>query len=206
MSEQLGDMTDLPAGNVDATDGDALWQAFCYVSGDMTAAETEQFEQRMLVEERLCDAVVQATRLTVSISGAPAGVATEPAVRVERISTTSPARPGHARRQHGNRATLASLAAVVACTGLLWAVWSLPTIEQDAMVSAVPDETAADVLDGDAEWIVSVWATESATDNDNIEELDGELEERLDVPDWLLTAVTITDVEPELLESDDMDL
>ena len=51
-----------------ASSQDRLWLAFQFVSGDLSSAECDVFEEAMLKDEGLCDVVIEATRLLATMS------------------------------------------------------------------------------------------------------------------------------------------
>lgn len=176
-----------------------LWQAFLYVSGDMTEAQSELFEERLLEDESLCEAVSHAVRLTAAVAEGdvdhsvlrPAPVLSVQAGPAERRRNPAATVKGHSG--------IAALAALAMCLCVMWAISGFQDREPGGAVALETSET-------DAEWIVSVWAEESAMAATGPDELEGDLDEDLDVPDWLVTAVSISDTEADFMESDDMDL
>ena len=180
-----------------------FWQAFLYVSGEMAEAESAVFEQRLLEDERLCDAVSEAVRLTAAVAEQsvvnrhiapeivrPAAVVSLQAAASQRRGSQAPV---------SSHSGIAALAALAMCLCVMWAISGFE-------VRDAGEAVAMETSDSDAEWIVSVWAEESAMESAGLDEPDGDLDEDLDVPDWLVTAVSLSDTEADFMESDDMDL
>lgn len=178
-------------GRADADD--SLWRAFQYVAGELSEHEADVFEQQMLDDVRLCDAVVEATRISVSVA-ADSGPGRR-SVTLSSSSQSTDQRQALASR----RPVFAAVAASLACVCLVWAVSAMtdPT-DSDSSVAVADDQ--------DAEMILSVWADESQSDLDSLDELGGLDDQSLDVPDWMLTAVTIADLDADPNDSQDMDL
>lgn len=180
---------------------ECFWQAFLYVSGDMTEAESQQFELLLLEDERLCEAVAQAVQITAAVARKDGASVSRrhdsPSPALARLPVDRGSRHMTAGRKYSG---VAALAAVAMCACVMWAIsgFEAPGTPEAAAV--------VETSDSDAKWIVSVWADESAMASSGLDEPEGALDEDLDVPDWLVTAVSISDTDAEFIESDDMNL
>lgn len=64
------------------------WLAFRYVAGELTAAETEQFEEQLATDQAAREAVAHSVELYHAVAAAEAGVAAEPVTIAARARTT----------------------------------------------------------------------------------------------------------------------
>ncbi|MEZ6124617.1 MAG: hypothetical protein R3C49_15770 [Planctomycetaceae bacterium] len=160
----------------DTSSEDRLWRAFRYVAGELSADECEAFELEMLNDSHLCEAVVQATTLCLSIADSPAASRSSSNSGVVVLPMRSPVSSGLGRRM------VAVAAALCAC--LLVVGW-LSRSESTRM----PAETVASGSE-DAELLVNVWADEFARDSSGEYEVADPVVVELDVPEWMLTALT----------------
>ncbi len=162
-----------------------FWQAFEYVAGDLSPEDSEAFELRLLDDVPLCEAVAAAVQMTSGIAACkvPSALSTNatglPAVRrlENRSSQTAPA----------SRA-IAAMIATSCCCLLLAFVLSTTHLK--------PGQTMAGNLQDadDAEWLVSAWAA-GKTDEPMWETDEREYEQELDVPEWMLAAVSLPDAD-----------
>ena len=159
-----------------------LLQAFRYVASELTADESDSFELAMLEDPSLCDAVVQVTSLTTAISATasqPAKLA-RPTVVVNQIASERPAR--------ATTTAIATGIAVCCCLALL------VVVSQPASNVNIASVTGS-VEQEDAEMLVGVW-TDEAISGAAVELEESDIvPDDLDVPDWLLAAVTISDLD-----------
>ncbi|HVW39385.1 MAG TPA: hypothetical protein VHB99_18840, partial [Pirellulales bacterium] len=58
-----------PLGGQD--DSELFWLAYCYVAGELSAAQVTEFEARLEVDQPAREAVAQAVELTAAVQGAP---------------------------------------------------------------------------------------------------------------------------------------
>lgn len=153
-----------------------LWEAFCYVAGEFSDVEEESFEQRMLEDGMLCEAVRYATMQTLAIASVQ--VAAQPQVTLAGApdSVRQPARADGSR-------VIAGLLAVGCC--LLLVVLASTFSEHPAHPAQVEDSTKH------AELLVNFWASESRRDEvQDAENLD-DVSHEIEVPEWLFAAVAL---------------
>jgi hypothetical protein len=62
-------------------DSELFWLACCYVAGELSAAQTADFEARLEVDQPAREAVAQAVELTAAVQGAPETLVELPASR-----------------------------------------------------------------------------------------------------------------------------
>ena len=164
-----------------------LWQAFRYVAGELSVADSEAFEQQMLQDSALCEAVAEATILlsTVAASG-----------RKSHIMPPLSATRSQQSRAAGRYRTVAVTAAACCCLALVLLLSRLSdTSTKAGGVIAQADPT-------DAELLVAAWAEDFALQTAQESEYDDSVQQELAVPDWMLAAVT--PLGPDALERPDM--
>ena len=147
------------------------WLAFRYVAGELDATEAASFEARMLDETAACEAVA---RMALLCETTYAAFDSQPSLPASRPSAT---------RRLGIKATVASVAGVVALAALMTqqVASRLPSDDVEvarlwtasSMSSAGDSVTASSLDDGDGN------ASESVQGNE------------LDVPEWMLAAVRL---------------
>ncbi|MCA9089614.1 MAG: hypothetical protein KDA90_13400 [Planctomycetaceae bacterium] len=157
--------------NIDDFSSDRDWQAYRYVSRDMSASEVETFEQQLAIDPELCGVVAELQLLCDAIvaSGVP---------------TTSPRRQRFWSKS-GLVWTAVAVAGLLAVTAWLNEADFLPLGSQEgAVVSVLPDAR-----------VLSVWSS-LQDDTESVDAAPGFEEESLDlvaetvaVPDWMLAAV-----------------
>ena len=154
-----------------------LFQAFQYVAGELSASEADCFEQRLQVEPLLFEAVAEATILTSAVLTSKA--------RQTHVTCSGQSTPV--------RSISRSIAAVVAmaCCLVLTVLLS----------SSHEPETAATNVE-DAELLVSTWADSFAEQAEYESEVEDQADQNLDVPDWMLAALTLSEVSD--VETSDM--
>ena len=149
---------------------DELWLAFQYVAGELSTVEAEVFEQQLRDCVSLCEAVVEATLLTSAVAGSQQYEA-RPAVATAVSRQTN--------RGHSG---IAALVAVCCC---IFAVFIATQFSDTAAVVAVEST--------EAERLVDAWADTFSTDNhQEVYNTDFQQQE-LDVPDWLMAAVSLAE-------------
>ena len=170
-----------------------LLLAFRYVAGELTVDESEFFEQQLLTDQSLCEAVVEAVFLGSLVASSSAPIA---ATRL-KLNSSCVVRPSlePVRRSYSYLVT-----GVTACLCLfmLMAIYSRSTVQPIGVSQMVQQD--------DAELLVSVWATEPEEAGDLALDESDLIVEELDVPDWLLAAVTIAGLEEFPAADDDMEL
>ncbi len=161
----------------------AQWLALQFVLGELTEEQSEQFQLAMMEDVSLCEAVVEATRLTAGISlacgsesvaSSPVSLATLPA------STVEPVRPAFSR-------TIV-LGAIIAMAMTVLAVVTLQNSPESALSVAADDATAtadalAMLLKNDTSTYANNDFDEWSVSEDSISSLVA--------PEWLLTAVDL---------------
>ena len=161
-----------------------LWEAFQYVSGDLTVEESEQFELRMADDADLCDAVAEATLLTLSVAELPAGsesISLQAAATQEQV-------PQQSRSAHRAIATIVSLTCCLALGVFLLRSPSAPS------PASSTEATVADQTTDNAEDLVNAWADSFA---DEESETEVAVADELEVPDWMFAAMTLPELEDE---------
>ena len=170
-----------------------LWQAFQFVSGELSVDETKRFEERLESDPFLCDAVVEATLLTSSV------------LHCQPEESATQVIHSHSRgRAHNFSRSIAAVVALACCLILAVVLSNMPEAETETV--------QADVID--AEVLVTTWADSFAADIEDIPEIDEQTDQDLDVPDWMLAGLTLnakvevnsSDMPPEILQPGDMEL
>lgn len=164
--------------NDSPSDDPLNWMAVQYVLGELPEADAAAFEERLATDLVACEAVSQATRLTMTLQVAAAEL--QQAV----VPTGRPVR----HPQHRSWVALAGVASVAA--SLLAALWLIP---------AGPVETQLARHDRSASELVSLWRMSSAAAAAEVPEADVELIEsgsEVAVPNWLLAAVSLEQTKP----------
>ena len=155
-----------------------FWQAFQYVAGELSAIESEVFEQRMLEDVSLCEAVTEAALLTSSVAAA-------------RRPQQKPVVPVSVPYQQSDRSYRATAVIAVVCCCVLVAMVAA-NFSQFRVGSG--EETLA-AVPSEAELLVNAWV-ESSSEDASPEAEGVELRPQdLDVPDWMLTAVSLADLD-----------
>jgi anti-sigma factor RsiW len=157
---------------------DLHWLAFCYVAGELSAAEASAFEARLATDESACEAVTLAMRTC----GALALACDDTASRtIDPICRPAPIAAADGLRTRWSNAAVTAItgtAVTAACVAWLLGLFG-PTEEQVAR------------RDG-TERLVAAWVHGEAVRNgldDDAEALDV-ADADLDPPDWMLAAVT----------------
>jgi hypothetical protein len=156
-----------------------LWQAFQYVSGELCAEECETFERQLQDSAGLCEAVAEVVLLTSEIAACGQSRSIVPSASLEASQ--------QARSTARKNRAVAALTAICCCLGLVLILSQGP----------IATDSAVDVVSGqetiDAEYLVTAWAVSSAPEVVASEFYEsGETE--LDVPDWMLAAVTLSEM------------
>ncbi len=151
---------------------DQLWQAFLYVSGELSADDAQAFEDQMLEDSLLCEAVVQASRLTSAVADS---------LRVS--PPTVVATPN--RRPIRNRREVFAACVAVCCCCCLVAV--LVTVQ----FAATPETQVSFSGPTEAEQLVDAWADSFSNDFSTEADHGDFVQQELDVPDWMMAAVSL---------------
>jgi hypothetical protein len=157
-----------------------LWQAFRYVAAEFSVVEAEAFEQQMLQDSALCEAVAEATMLSSSVaaSGRRYGPIAPP------IGTLS-LNAGVSQRYR----TVAFTAATCCCLALV----IILSGHSDISESPTDDIVQTDIAD--AELLVAAWVENLVGQTDDESEYDDFNQQDLAVPDWMLADVTLSEIE-----------
>ncbi|MEO2031192.1 MAG: hypothetical protein ABGZ35_03810, partial [Planctomycetaceae bacterium] len=159
---------------------DRQWLAYQYVHGEMAADDTESFEQKMLEDGDLCEAVAEISLLLTAIASSAdaAGMA--------------PLRPHHVPSGSVVSRVAATLAALCCCVGLV-VILSTSSMLQPARTGNMTEISEATML-------VTAWVDTGLTTEDREEhETDVTDEGKLVVPEWMLAGVSgivIDETEP----------
>ncbi len=152
-----------------------LWQAFRYVAAELSVADAEAFEQQMLQDSALCEAVAEATLLLSSVAASE---------RPSQIMPALSATQSQQFRAASRYRTVAVTAAACCCLALVLVLSQLPDTSTTASgVIAQADPT-------DAELLLAAWAEDIALQTAQESEYDDSVQQELAVPDWMLAAVT----------------
>lgn len=178
------------------TRNDLDWLAFCYVAGELSAAESLAFEDRLAWDEAACEAVALAAKLNLAVVAAcDRNRSGSAAPAIHEVDVTIPAhRDGFAAtsRWAGTAITAAAASAIVAA-GIAMSIG--PAFFNDGRVTK---REGTDRL-------VAAWAAGEAVRNgldDDGDLLDASDDADLDPPDWLLAAIT-AEHQADLLPNDD---
>lgn len=161
-------------------------QAIDYISGLMTANEEEQFENQLEVDMHLQEAVIQATRLGLAIASsdqqesAPVANVVRIGASLERVSASRPEQTNSRSRNVVRRMAVAT--SLLACT----------------LVLAVTSNTIPRQQGVDAAIIIDAWASSEPSDSEADFAASDDDSTDLDVPDWMLTAVSAVEPSEEL--------
>lgn len=168
---------------------DLDWQAFLYVSGDLSAMDAAAFEQTLANDLAACEAVARAARLMegMRFAAQPA----EPVVSVRTIERTRQASPW---------GVIAAAACVIA------AAWGLTTLQPEVQPPTVAQpEAAPRIQTWDAGSLVALWSQARTHGDWRAETTDPEMlvadsDAEIAVPSWMLAAVRKT--EPAKADAD----
>ena len=154
------------------------WLAVQYVLGELPECELFAFEERLASDPAACEAVAEATRLTLTLQSALADVITtaapEVAVPVVRLAKPTP-----------RGSWLALAGATTAAAGLLAAMSLGPNGSRQTQLVRVDRSTSE---------LVSLWRAGSAatvTEADDSEVEIADTNHDVAVPNWLFAAVSL---------------
>lgn len=150
---------------------DQLWRAFLYVSGELSDDKADEFERQLMDDELLCEAVVEASRLTSAVADS---FQTSP----QRLVATD-----CSRRPAKNR--LQGVAALVAVCCCVFAVVSA------MQFSATPEQQFGYSEPTEAEQLVDAWADSFSETAPQSADHGDFAEQTLEVPDWMVVAVAL---------------
>ena len=173
---------------------DLDWLAFCYVTGELSAADVIAFEERLATDEGGCEAVARAMELNLAVSVVMSDSPRSSGGSPELQSIVGAGEPP-ALRVLPSRRTSAALTLIAA----------------SAIAAAMVVAVGSSVLNGNkiakrdgTDRLVAAWtqgeAARNEVDDDN-DALDVD-DDDLDPPDWMLAAVTAEEQE-KLLPGDD---
>ncbi|MCA9048949.1 MAG: hypothetical protein KDA89_09500 [Planctomycetaceae bacterium] len=168
---------------------DAFWDAFRYVSGEMSESEASDFEGRLADDVSLCECVAEATRLSTLIYR-PA-VSTTLRTSGDLISVAG-SDSASASLSVGGRRTLSAAARATAvvsvCCCLAIVVLAVFSAREmgDGGVASNPSSGA------DAEFLVDLWSSGDAGSGGPVTEESAETDMfgPLEVPEWMMVAVS----------------
>ena len=167
-------------GHTDITQNrDSLnWLAVQYVLGELPEKEVFAFEERLASDSAACEAVAEATRLTLALQSAVTDIVTVaiPEATTPNVRSSKPTPRG---------SWLALTGATTAAAGLLAAMSLGPN---------GPRQDQLALVDRSATELVSLWRTGSAVAETDTDESDAELSEsghEIAVPNWLFAAVSL---------------
>ena len=179
MTSHTDDTQDRDTQNRDSLN----WLAVQYVLGELPEGEMSAFEERLATDSVACEAVAEATRLTLTLQFAVADVAT--------VAAPAAATPNVRSAKTTPRGSWLALAgATTAAAGLLAAMSLGPNGPRQDQVARV-DRSASE--------LVSLWRTGSAAIETEADESDVEVAETnhdVAVPNWLFAAVSLEQGKP----------
>ncbi len=180
----------------DTPDRDSLnWLAVQYVLGELSESEASAFEERLAVDLTACEAIAEATRLTLALQLAAADrVVVRDHVAITDLSAVALSHQLELRSCSMRRASrgswLALTGAAMAAAGLLAAISLGPAGSRQEPLAQV-DRTASE--------LVSLWRTGSLMAATVLDDADVEVDEsnhEVAVPNWLFTAVSLEQLQP----------
>lgn len=163
----------------DAQNRDSLnWLAVQYVLGELPEGELFAFEERLASDSAACEAVAEATRLTLALQSAVADVAI--------VAAPAIAAPGVRSAKTTPRGSWLALAgATTAAAGLLAAMSLGPKGPSQSQLVRV-DRSASELV---SLWRTGVAAAETDADESYVEV--AEMNREVAVPNWLFAAVSL---------------
>ena len=172
---------------------DLDWLAFCYVTGELSAADVTAFEGRLATDEGACEAVARAMELNLAVATLIADARRSSGDSPESVEVTIlPRRDDRVVPSRWTGAALTAIAALAIAAAMIVAIGS-----------SVLTGSKIAKRDG-ADRLVAAWtqgeAARNEVDDDN-DSLDAD-DDDLDPPDWMLAAVT-EEEQAELLPGDD---
>jgi len=178
-------MAGIMTGHTDDTQNrDSLnWLAVQYVLGELPESELFAFEGRLATDSAACEAVAEATRLTLTLQSAVTDIAT--------VAAPAVATPGVRSAKTTPRGSWLALAgATTAVAGLLAAM----SLEPNG-----PRQTQLVRVDRSVSELVSLWRSGPAAVETTSDEFDVEVAEsnhEVAVPHWLFAAVSLEQGKP----------
>ncbi len=159
------------------------WLAVQYVLGELSESDQFAFEERLASDSSACEAVAEATRLTLALQSAVTDVVTiaAPATAIPSVRSAKPTPRG---------SWLALAGATTAAAGLLAAMSLGPNSPRQDQLARV-DRSASE--------LVSLWRTGSSAAEVDADESDVEVAEAspdVAVPNWLFAAVSLEQGKP----------
>lgn len=164
------------------------WLAVQYVLGELSESEAFAFEELLATDLAACEAVAEATRLTLTLHAAT-GSQSVPALVADSFHA-SPSTTNHSSKTTPRGSWLA-LAGATTAAAVLLAAMSLGPASSPSTQLALVDRSASE--------LVSLWRAGSAAAELDFDDADVELaESRLEVavPDWLFAAVSLEQPNP----------
>lgn len=176
-------MTDIKNQNQE----DRLWEAFQYVSGEMSESRSFDFETRLEHDTELCTAVAEVSLLMAATADSSGGRIQQTSQRSVSV-VSAELRPERTKSGSSVRRLLATVVAV--CTCICITFLSTRNIEDELLVSSSADSAVSE-----AETLVLVWMGDGQEEIDRESFQEETLPGDLEVPDWMLAGVTLTDFE-----------
>lgn len=183
-----------------------LLTAFRYVAGELNRSESDRFEQQMETDIALCDAVIQATEISLAVApAAPAAPAefVQPAANglAETSTVRSDVSVQHVRPKAiapavGRSSRLTAVCLSMACCLLVVVGVMLIQAPNPSEMLAGSSGSSGTLLDDaqqqasdQAELILTAWADSFAADT--VEEFNETTNSELAVPEWMFAAVDL---------------
>lgn len=157
---------------------DIFWQAFRYVTGELVEAEDVAFEARLENDAVACEAVCEVTKIVYAVSAVPNARSTKPVVKATVLRPAA----------NSGRSLAATIASIACCLLLLI---MLGRQSQDVSEVASMSETGS----SDAELLLAAWIDSRGPLVEDERGHEDSVAEDLDVPEWMLAGLTLSDVE-----------
>jgi hypothetical protein len=184
-----------------------LLTAFRYVAGELDRSESDRFELQMEADVTLCDAVIQATEISLAVAqAAPAGVV-QPAAKglaqrttVQSDVSAQQVRPKAIAPTAGRSSRLTAVCLSTICCLLVVVGVMLIQAPKPSEMLAESSGSSGTLLDDaqqqasdQAELILTAWADSFAADA--VEDFSETTNSELAVPEWMFAAVDLGESE-----------
>ncbi|GAB5440735.1 MAG: hypothetical protein Fues2KO_10840 [Fuerstiella sp.] len=177
--------------------------AFRYVAGELKRSESDRFEQQMETDVTLCDAVIQATEISLAVAPVAPVEFVQPAANglAETTTVRSDVSVQHVRPKAiapavGRSSRLTAVCLSMACCLLVVVGVMLIQTPNPSEMLAGSSGSSGTLLDDaqqqasdQAELILTAWADSFAADA--VEEFSETTNSELAVPEWMFAAVDL---------------
>lgn len=184
-----------------------LLTAFRYVAGELDRSESDRFELQMEADVALCDAVIQATEISLAVAQAaptgfvlPAANGLAETTTVQSDVSVQQVRPKAAAPAAGRSSRLTAVCLSMTCcllvvvgVMLIQARKPSETLAESGGASGTLLDDAQQEASDQAELILTAWADSFAADA--VEEFSEATNSELAVPEWMFAAVDLGESE-----------